>query len=176
MKKILVIDADKCNGCRICEMYCSITHSGMCNPETSRIRIIKHEEGAVFIPTVCHQCETPLCAQACPTNAIVKDGETRLVFIKTEECIGCEACITACPLGGLSLDPVTLMPLMCDLCDGDPICVKTCPTVALQFIDATQLALQRRRQAMERSGCLAQNPFEASSKSHGEILDTTYVL
>ncbi|MBI4286472.1 MAG: 4Fe-4S dicluster domain-containing protein [Chloroflexi bacterium] len=176
MKKILVVEADNCNGCRICEMYCSITHTGACNPETSRIRIIKRDESAVFLPTVCHQCERPLCAEACPTNAITKSDESRLVSINNDECIGCEACIIACPLGGLSLDPQTNKPLMCDLCNGDPMCVKTCPTGALLFMDATQLALQKRRQAMARAGCLPTRSPDGPAKVSSQVLDNTYVL
>jgi len=41
MSKVLMIDYEKCTGCRICEMACSAKHEGAINPFQSRIKIVK---------------------------------------------------------------------------------------------------------------------------------------
>jgi Fe-S-cluster-containing hydrogenase component 2 len=52
MKKILMIDVKKCTGCRICELVCSLSHDGECNPLKSRIRVFNIEEEGIDMPCV----------------------------------------------------------------------------------------------------------------------------
>lgn len=50
MRKIIAIDPQNCNGCRVCEMICSLHRQKECNPERSQIRVIRQEiDGEVQI-------------------------------------------------------------------------------------------------------------------------------
>ena len=71
MKKVLIVDADKCTGCQVCELICSMVTSGEYNPQKSRIRILKNREMGVHIPVIdvtCYSCEK--CADWCFDQAI----------------------------------------------------------------------------------------------------------
>ncbi len=59
-------------------------------------------------------------------------------------------CFLFCPSGAISIDPNTLLPIKCDLCGGDPECVKACPTGALDFIRVDRATLKKRRISVER--------------------------
>ena len=56
----------------------------------------------------------------------------------------------ACPVGGVSFDPVTRHVIKCDQCGGDPQCVKFCPQGAIEYVDDDALAPRARRNAAER--------------------------
>ncbi|MBI4286739.1 MAG: 4Fe-4S dicluster domain-containing protein [Chloroflexi bacterium] len=152
MRKMLFIDADKCTGCRMCTMACSLSKTETFNPARSRISILRWEEEGIMQPIVCHHCENPPCIKACPVDAISKNKETGLVAIDQPLCIGCKVCIMECPFGGFSLDPVENIVTNCDLCGGNPECVAICPTGALTYVTADRTALMRRRGAMEKLG------------------------
>lgn len=133
MKKHLQVDLDKCSGCRTCEMVCSLTHSGECNPLKSRIRVTRMKLKGVMIPVFCRQCVNPPCAENCPVGAIYRDENTGLVIIDYDACIGCKICVEYCPFGAITLDPETEQVIKCDLCGGDPQCVKYCIEEALIY-------------------------------------------
>ena len=62
MEMVLDVDIEKCVGCRICEVACSLKNTGTVNPTRSRIRIIRYEKQGEFhnfVPIVCPQCSTP---------------------------------------------------------------------------------------------------------------------
>jgi ferredoxin len=69
---ILVVDAEKCTGCKICELVCSFNITNEYNPRKSLIKIINNREFGVFIPVLkesdCKGCEK--CVKACPTQAL----------------------------------------------------------------------------------------------------------
>jgi Fe-S-cluster-containing hydrogenase component 2 len=56
-------------------------------------------------------------------------------------------CVTACPFGGMGIDIVARQVIKCDLCDGDPTCVRFCDPGALQFVPATSVNLIKKRDA-----------------------------
>jgi Fe-S-cluster-containing dehydrogenase component len=63
------------------------------------------------------------------------------------------SCVFACPFGATFLDQQTGKVLKCDLCDGDPTCVKVCPTGALSFEEIskeTHLKLIRNAEQIPR--------------------------
>ena len=78
MSKVILIHPEKCSGCQMCEVSCSLRNMKECNPERSRIRAIKSEENGQlqFIPSTCMQCETAMCELVCPVNAISRDPQT----------------------------------------------------------------------------------------------------
>lgn len=133
MGKILIYHSMRCTGCHYCEIACSFRHKGICGPSDSRIRIVSDEKNLVNVAFFCHHCKKPVCIELCPVGAIKRNEETGLVAIESEKCIGCGLCLE-CPLGGMSLDRVTGIAVICDLCQGEPACVEYCPQGALEYI------------------------------------------
>ncbi|MDI7258907.1 MAG: 4Fe-4S dicluster domain-containing protein [Thermodesulfobacteriota bacterium] len=123
---------EKCTGCRICELICSLTRYGESNPKRSRIRVVKLERFFVDVPVACKQCPDPSCAAECPTE-VLKKGADHIMKIDEGGCTGCGQCVEACALGAISIDPSTQTAIVCDLCQGEPRCVQWCPTGALEF-------------------------------------------
>lgn len=131
MAKRIVLDLDLCCGCRSCEAACKAAFKG-----ESRIR---HGEIAqtAYIPLACRHCKDPLCAAACPVNAITKDEETGLVTRSAYVCIGCQSCAFACPFGVIDAPLIRHIAQKCNLCkdrDEGPRCVAACSSGALQFL------------------------------------------
>jgi len=48
MGKVLAISPEKCTGCRLCELVCSVYHDGVSNAARSRIKIMKWEAGNIL--------------------------------------------------------------------------------------------------------------------------------
>ena len=61
MGKVLIIDGDKCTGCRVCELICSLHHQGECNPRRSYLRVLQNMEFDVNIPVRSAACD--LCGE-----------------------------------------------------------------------------------------------------------------
>ena len=142
----IILDYDKCTGCRICEMACSLFHNNQCNPELSGIRIkTKEINGKIYtVPTLCQNCFDAPCVNACPTGATYKDEEG-VVRVDEEKCIGCKSCIYYCPFGACYINPDTDKAYRCDLCDGNTSCVNICPKGALFLVDIDKLSVRQKR-------------------------------
>lgn len=130
MKKMKV-NKDVCSGCRYCEVMCSISHSGEgeVNPRKARIRVHADPKNGIDRPNVCRQCDNPLCVAACKFGAISKNPELGIILLDNEKCTGCFQCAGACPFEAVHRDSDGQRPLVCDLCGGDPMCVKFCRTL-----------------------------------------------
>jgi len=150
MQKILFVDPEKCTGCRICESACSIHHEKVCNPTRARVHVVKWETAGLYIPIVCLQCDTPICETVCPMCAIKRDPKSGAMLIDSALCVGCRLCVQFCPFGGVEIDAKTGKIIKCDLCGGEPICVKFCDPEALQYVNATVVNVTKRRVAAER--------------------------
>ena len=150
MAKVLTVNLDKCTGCRCCELACSMRNTGEFNPSQSRIQIISLDDEFSRFPIVCLQCDTPLCAQICPTGAITRDEVTGIVTVSKTKCIGCKMCAIACPFGNIFFSAPARMAVKCDLCDGDPQCVRFCVTEALQFKEPEAAMIDKRRTLSEK--------------------------
>lgn len=133
MKRLIMVDIDACNGCRICEVVCSFEKERASIPYKSRIRILRVDEAGIDIPGVCQHCETPPCEDVCPMNAISRDSNTEAVIINQDRCVGCRSCTFVCPYGVISLDKEKKVMIKCDLCGGEPQCVSNCPKGALIY-------------------------------------------
>lgn len=150
MRKALMVDPEKCTGCRTCEMACSMRHEEKCSPLLSRIRILKFEAHGINSPSVCSHCSKPQCIAACLLDAISLNTVTGAVVINEELCTGCCSCLTACPGGQISLHPDKKVAFKCDLCDGDPACARFCPSGAVQYCDVDQFLMMKRRARFSR--------------------------
>ena len=58
---------------------------------------------------------------------------------------GCRMCMVACPFGAVAYIADHRHTFKCDLCDGDPLCVRYCEPQALTFEIPAQTSLNRRR-------------------------------
>ncbi|MEM2901778.1 MAG: 4Fe-4S dicluster domain-containing protein [Candidatus Bathyarchaeia archaeon] len=149
-QKILAVHPERCTGCEKCVLWCSFIKSKVFNPARSRIHVIRSEP-YVDIPMICIQCG--LCMDACPIKAMNRNPKTNAVVIDEEKCTSCGRCVTACPYGVLTLDPVTGKAIKCDLCGGDPECVKHCPKKVLYYVEPNKAAYLRR--LMEYGGAIS---------------------
>lgn len=128
---VIVVNNEKCTGCRICELICSAYHEGIFAPERSRVKI-KSKISSADEPMLCRQCDKPPCVEACQYGALSK-SDYGAILVDESKCVGCGICVDICPYNAISLDPNIKKPLICDLCNGDPMCVKWCPRKALKF-------------------------------------------
>ncbi|RLB27394.1 MAG: 4Fe-4S dicluster domain-containing protein, partial [Deltaproteobacteria bacterium] len=141
---------EKCTGCRLCELVCSVVHQGVSNPSRSRIKVVKWEAEGLYIPMTCQQCQDAPCMNVCPVKAITRDEALDYVKVDYDICIGCRACVSACPFGAMSFDVVDSQVIKCDLCDGEPQCVRFCEVQALEYVDADQMSVLKKRDAAHR--------------------------
>jgi anaerobic carbon-monoxide dehydrogenase iron sulfur subunit len=143
-KKILVIDTEKCTGCRKCELVCSVHHTGAWDPARSRIKVLKWDHVGFYLPLSCQNCEHASCAEVCPSGACRKDPELEVAIINPKVCIGCKSCVLACPFGVPTFDHAEGISVKCDYCEGDPMCVKACTAGAIRFITPDEISITKR--------------------------------
>lgn len=131
----LVIDYDRCSGCRTCELECAKRHYGVINPALARITIYKVYPG-MDIAMFCRNCNTRPCIDACPVDpkAISISEISGACKVDAKACIKCFKCEEACKQQHIRFHPVDRYPLLCDLCDLDPACVAACPDKALSVV------------------------------------------
>ena len=118
-------ELSRCSGCRKCEIACSLFHEKRIWPEASRIRVFMLVPGADF-PHFCAQCDGYPCVKSCPVKALLISKKTGAVLVKKRVCIACGKCIDACPGRIPHIHPTENYVLICDLCGGNPQCVKVC--------------------------------------------------
>ncbi len=150
MTKVLMIEYEKCVGCRTCEMACSAKHLGAVNRFQSRISVIKWGMEGEGIPIACSHCESAPCQAICPVTAITREEPLGRVTVDHDKCIGCRMCVAVCPFGAITFDSVSGKIAKCDLCDGDPLCVRFCSYEALRYVDVSEQTLAKRRDAAEK--------------------------
>ncbi len=142
--KALVHDPTLCTGCMRCMTTCSTYNFGATSLSKARIQIVRHEGHAItridevdeliFQPMICQQCDKPRCQEFCPARAIDRNPRTNAMVINYDRCIGCRMCMAVCPFGAMRYDTIRRRVFKCELCDGDPQCVKMCPQEALKFL------------------------------------------
>lgn len=122
----ILFHKEKCDLCGKCMDACKGQHG------TSRLKIEKDETGTIR-RYQCKQCTKPACAYACTYELVYRNKDTGAIEIYTDECQACHACVRACPFHSVFVDPESDVALICDLCKGNPQCVSSCPTGALEI-------------------------------------------
>jgi Fe-S-cluster-containing dehydrogenase component len=145
MENIILLDPEKCVGCRQCSLSCSFTNEGSFSLGKARNTVLWVHQAEMFVPMRCQHCEEPLCMDVCPMDAISRKEETGAIVIDPDRCIGCKMCMVVCPFGAVTWDADSHSMIKCDLCDGDPECVKHCVYGALSWLPADEAAVVRRQ-------------------------------
>lgn len=141
----MVIDLDRCWGCRACEVACKQELGLGVGPRPMRVmdtgaRGLADSLQRDFIPTLCQHCDDPPCQAACPADAIVRAADGS-VQIAEEPCIGCGACLEACPFGAIEETGAGETPVKCTLCaerrsaGAMPSCAQHCIGRAMTVVD-----------------------------------------
>ena len=142
--RIVVVDPDACVACRNCEYACAFVHSGDFERAAACIRVNVYPGERACVPLTCLHCEEAACMEVCPAAAIRRDPDTGAVTIDAERCAGCKMCLLACPYGNIHIDAGAGVGRKCDLCGGDPACVRHCISGALNFVEVDEIADRRR--------------------------------
>jgi len=92
MERVLIVDADRCSGCRICELVCSYLRVKRYSPVKSFIRIIERKDMGVFIPVIDVTCNAnrgcTKCVDWCPTGALAFLGPEEAALVRKTSRIG----------------------------------------------------------------------------------------
>ncbi|MCC6955615.1 MAG: carboxypeptidase regulatory-like domain-containing protein [Anaerolineales bacterium] len=168
--KTLMLDVEKCIGCRNCQLACKDEHVGndwlpIASSQSEGqfwMWIDQSERGKQpkvhidWLAVTCQQCEDAPCMAACQSNAIYRrpDG---IILIDPKKCSGDQDCIAACPYGVIYFNPESNIAQKCTLCAHlldrgwkEPRCVTACPTEALTFVDEEQVqALDGRKEYLK---------------------------
>ena len=150
-QKAIVTDLNRCTGCLACTVACKAQNGAPIGNfwiRAMRVGPTPKADGCgdwpdvdmYFLPMQCQHCATPECTEVCPTGASVKmdDGT---IQIDKEACIGCQACVSACPYGVRYLNEELNVVEKCTLCEqlvdkGElPACVAQCGGRARFFGD-----------------------------------------
>lgn len=139
-----VIDQTKCIGCHACSTACKsendvplgVHRTWVKNVEVGQFPHVRRH----FAVLRCNHCADPPCVHICPVSAMYQRADG-IVDIAHDRCIGCKACMQACPYDAIHMDPADDTAAKCHFCAHRvdrgllPACVVVCPVEALVFGD-----------------------------------------
>jgi len=144
-KWVKVIDQTKCIGCHACTTACKSENEVPVGVTRTYVKSVDvgffPQARRAFQVTRCNQCVDAPCAAACPTAAMFVRDDGIVDFDK-RACIGCKACIAACPYDAIFINPEDHSAEKCNFCAHridvglEPACVVVCPTEAILVGDA----------------------------------------
>lgn len=134
------IDQRTCIGCHACTVACKTEH----RVPVGQFRTwVKYVDKGTFPATTrefgvlrCNHCSDAPCVRICPTRALVKRADG-IVDFDSSRCVGCKACLQACPYDAIYLDAETHTAAKCNFCTHrvdqglEPACVVVCPTESI---------------------------------------------
>ena len=137
MVKVLVPVPERCSGCGLCVMACNVSHGTGLTPARASLRLEKRSIDIDMLVVCTHGegCDLE-CLQACPADAIAI-GSKGAILIDHGLCIACGSCGRACPYHIIWYDEGEKA-FKCDLCGGDPVCVRYCKLDAIEYREADQ--------------------------------------
>lgn len=139
-----LLDSESCIGCHACTVACKSEHDVPLGVNRTWVKYI--ETGTFpnvsrhFSVMRCNHCDDAPCMAICPTSALFRAGNG-VVDFDDGNCIGCKACMNACPYDAIYLNPETHTAHKCNFCNHrlevglEPSCVIVCPTDAIRVAD-----------------------------------------
>ena len=116
------VNKKKCSGCHLCEMVCSLFHLGIINTEKSAVRIRKDDlDTSIHAPVICRQCKEMKCLE----------GEEASEPAEKKKFLWDTSRAERCPFHALAVFGKDAY--HCDLCGGNPRCLKVCTPGALHL-------------------------------------------
>jgi Fe-S-cluster-containing dehydrogenase component/formate-dependent nitrite reductase membrane component NrfD len=135
-----IIDNRKCIGCHACTVACKAEHDVPIGVNRTWVKYIEKGEfpntRRLFSVMRCNHCADAPCVSICPVTALFT-REDGIVDFDNRRCIGCKACMQACPYDALYIDPETETAAKCNYCAHridiglEPACVNVCPEHAI---------------------------------------------
>ena len=139
-----VIDNRRCIGCHACTVACKAEHEDPIGVNKTWVSYIEKgvypDVSRAFHVMRCNHCADAPCVEICPTASL----ETRpdgIVDFDPGRCIGCKACMQACPYDAITIHPQSGTATKCNYCahrvdvGREPACVVVCPTEAIVIGD-----------------------------------------
>ncbi|MFN8202656.1 MAG: 4Fe-4S dicluster domain-containing protein [Solirubrobacteraceae bacterium] len=163
------IDHRSCIGCHACTVACKTEHGVELGVFRTWVKYIERGEfpdtRRYFSVLRCNHCTHAPCVAICPVSALTK-REDGIVDFDAERCIGCKACLNACPYDALYIDPQSNTAHKCNFCAHrvetgmKPACEVVCPTQAIVSGDVND-------PASEISRLLAAAPSQVRAPEQG---------
>jgi Fe-S-cluster-containing dehydrogenase component len=159
LSKVIVAHPSKCYGCFACVVECSYRRAGADEHVSLMSGVLANAAcevlavGTEAVPLVCNHCEDAPCEAVCPTGAIHRRSPGGPLVLDEERCIGCKACVMACPFGMVRLGKDGVTAAKCDLCvdrlakGEEPACVAACFTGALELKELDDVISETQRRA-----------------------------
>jgi Fe-S-cluster-containing dehydrogenase component len=142
------IDPSRCIGCQACVQACTEcdTHKGQ---SMIQLDYVDRNASTQTVPVICMHCDSLICAEVCPADAIKRTADGVVQTARKPRCIACNNCVLACPFGVPKMNNRMNLMMKCDMCYDrtsvgmKPMCASVCPSQALFY--GTREEIERLR-------------------------------